>query len=43
VHEWHLLDLVSVSNSASRGVVRGSMYRIDGTLVASLMQEALIR
>ncbi len=33
VHEWHLLDLVSVSNSASRGVVRGSMHRIDGTLV----------
>jgi len=40
---WTLLDLVSVSNAASRGLVSGTMHAVDGTLVASLAQETLIR
>jgi acyl-CoA thioesterase-2 len=40
---WSLLDLVSVSNAASRGLVRGTMHDASGELTASLAQETLIR
>jgi acyl-CoA thioesterase-2 len=43
VHAWHLLDMVSVSNSGARSVVRASFHRQDGDLVASAAQEVLIR
>jgi acyl-CoA thioesterase-2 len=41
--EWHLFDMDSPSASGARGLNRGSIYRIDGTLVASCAQEGLIR
>jgi acyl-CoA thioesterase-2 len=40
---WVLLDLQSVSNSHQRGTVRGTVHAADGSLVASLGQDALIR
>jgi acyl-CoA thioesterase len=43
LREWHLVDLVSLSNSEGRSVVRASIHRRDGTLVASVAQEVLIR
>jgi acyl-CoA thioesterase-2 len=43
VDDWLLLELVSVSNAQSRGLVRGTVHSMDGVLVASVVQEALIR
>ena len=43
VDEWLYFDLHSVSNQNSRGLVRGTIHRQDGALVASMTQEALIR
>jgi acyl-CoA thioesterase-2 len=43
VDEWLLFDLDSPSAAAGRGLARGHVYREDGTLVASLAQEGLIR
>jgi acyl-CoA thioesterase-2 len=40
---WHLHDIDSPSASGARGFTRGSIYRDDGTLVASCVQEGLIR
>jgi acyl-CoA thioesterase-2 len=40
---WHLYDMDSPSASGARGFNRGSVYREDGTLVASCVQEGLIR
>jgi acyl-CoA thioesterase-2 len=41
--EWHLYDLHALSNSNARGLVRGVMHGRDGTLRASVVQEALVR
>ena len=41
--EWILFDVEPVSNSASRGLARGSMRTEDGTLIATITQEALLR
>lgn len=41
--EWLLYAQESPSSSGSRGFARGSLYRRDGTLVASVTQEGLIR
>ena len=41
--EWFLYDLHAISNAGSRGVARGTMHSIDGTLGVSLVQEALLR
>jgi acyl-CoA thioesterase-2 len=41
--EWLLYAVDSPSASAARGLVRGQFFREDGTLVASTMQEGLIR
>ncbi|MBI1251073.1 MAG: acyl-CoA thioesterase II [Alphaproteobacteria bacterium] len=41
--EWHLYDMDSPSASGARGFNRGAIYRQDGTLVASVAQEGLIR
>jgi acyl-CoA thioesterase-2 len=43
VDEWMYFDFHAVSNQNSRGLVRGTIHRLDGTLVASITQEALIR
>ncbi len=41
--EWLLYALDSPSASNSRGFSRGNVFRRDGTLVASVVQEGLIR
>jgi acyl-CoA thioesterase-2 len=41
--EWLLHVIDGPRASGSRGLVRGSVYKRDGTLVASTMQEGLIR
>ena len=41
--EWLLYDVESPSASNARGLVRGSFYSRDGQLVATVMQEGLIR
>jgi acyl-CoA thioesterase-2 len=43
VDEWLLYDLDSPSSAAARGYSRGEVYQVDGTLVASAMQECLMR
>ena len=42
-NDWVLFAQDSPSTSESRGLVRGEMFRRDGTLVASMAQEALMR
>lgn len=41
--DWHLYDQDSPSASGARGFNRGAIYTADGTLVASVAQEGLIR
>ncbi len=41
--QWHLFDQDSPSASGARGFNRGEVYLQDGTLVASVAQEGLIR
>jgi acyl-CoA thioesterase-2 len=41
--DWHLYVQDSPSASGARGFNRGAIYRRDGTLVASVAQEGLIR
>jgi len=43
VDEWLLYVVDSPSASGARGYTRGMIYRADGALVASTMQEGLIR
>jgi acyl-CoA thioesterase-2 len=43
VDEWLLFALESPNASGGRGLARGHVFREDGTLVASLAQEGLIR
>lgn len=43
VGEWHLYAQDSPSASGGRGLSRGALFRIDGTLVATVAQEGLIR
>jgi acyl-CoA thioesterase-2 len=40
---WHLYTQESASTSGGRGLVQGRMFRRDGTLVASMAQEGLMR
>jgi acyl-CoA thioesterase-2 len=42
-NDWHLYAQDSPSASGGRGFIRGSVYAADGTLVASVAQEGLIR
>ena len=42
-NNWHLYQQDSPSASGGRGFIRGSIYAEDGTLVASVAQEGLIR
>jgi acyl-CoA thioesterase-2 len=41
--QWHLYDQDSPSASGARGFNRGALYLEDGTLVASVAQEGLLR
>jgi acyl-CoA thioesterase-2 len=41
--KWLLYEIDSPSASNARGFTRGSIYQQDGTLVASVVQEGLIR
>ncbi|MBB4003807.1 MAG: acyl-CoA thioesterase II [Aurantimonas endophytica] len=41
--EWLLYSQDSPSSSGARGLTRGSLFALDGTLVASVAQEGLIR
>ena len=41
--EWLLYEIDSPSAHGARGLVHGRYYRADGTLVATTMQEGLIR
>ncbi len=41
--EWWLYDQEAPWTGASRGLARGSIYTRDGTLVASVVQEGLLR
>ena len=43
MEEWHLYSQDSPSSSGARGFTRGSIYSMDGQLVASVAQEGLIR
>ena len=43
VEEWLLFDTDSPTAQAGRGLSRGLIYAEDGTLVASVAQEALLR
>jgi acyl-CoA thioesterase-2 len=40
---WLLSDLHSLSVSGARGLARGVLHDLDGRLVASITQEALMR
>jgi acyl-CoA thioesterase-2 len=41
--EWFLYDQSSPSTGGGRGLAQGSIYTRDGVLVASVVQEGLIR
>jgi acyl-CoA thioesterase-2 len=41
--EWLLYDLEAVACGNARGLARGTIYTLDGTLAVSVTQEALIR
>lgn len=43
LHDWLLYTQDSPSTGGSRGLSRGSLYTMDGRLVASVAQEGLIR
>jgi acyl-CoA thioesterase-2 len=40
---WHLCDMDTPSSSGERGLSRSTVYARDGTLVATILQEAMIR
>jgi len=40
---WHRYEVSAVNNVSSRGLVVGGLYDEDGTLIASVSQEALLR
>ncbi|MDQ1425848.1 MAG: acyl-CoA thioesterase, partial [Acidimicrobiaceae bacterium] len=41
--EWLLYDQSTPSTSGARGLAHGSIFSRDGVLVASVVQEGLIR
>ncbi|MBI2969869.1 MAG: acyl-CoA thioesterase II [Gammaproteobacteria bacterium] len=43
IDEWLLCTYEAVSTSNGRGLARGSIFREDGTLIASTIQEGLMR
>lgn len=43
VDQWHLFSVDPITNYGARGLARGTFHREDGTLVASMAQECLLR
>jgi len=43
INDWLLYDMESPSASNSRGFAKGSIFKKDGTMVASVAQEGLMR
>ncbi len=43
LNEWLLYSVESTSASSARGFVRGEFYTRDGVLVASTVQEGVMR
>ncbi|GAA2160495.1 acyl-CoA thioesterase [Actinomadura napierensis] len=43
VDQWLLYSVEPVANHGARGLARGTLHTADGTLVASIAQEALLR
>lgn len=43
VDEWVLYSCEAIATSNARGLAKGSMYNKDGTLIASTIQEGLLR
>ena len=43
VDDWLLYDMEAISTSGSRGLVRGRIFDGRGALVASTIQEGLMR
>jgi acyl-CoA thioesterase-2 len=43
VDDWLLFSVDPLTNFGARGLARGSFQRLDGTLVASFVQECLLR
>src|SRR3712207_5553905 len=41
--EWLLFDVPPLTNAGARGLARGTMHTVDGVLVSSIVQEALLR
>ena len=41
--DWLLFDVKPLTNAGARGLARGTMHDRDGVLVASIVQEALLR
>lgn len=40
---WHFYDMISAATAGGRGLNRGALYTADGALIASIIQEGLIR
>ena len=40
--DWHLCDLDTPSSAGGRGLSRSTVYAANGTLIATVMQEAMI-
>ena len=43
INQWLLYAIDSPSTSAGRGYTRGNIFSEDGTLIASTVQEGLMR
>ena len=43
INDWLLYDVESPSASNARGFSRGSIFNVDGTMIASVTQEGLVR
>ena len=43
INDWLLYDVESPSASNSRGFSRGNIFNVDGTMIASVTQEGLVR
>ncbi len=43
VNEWHVYQMESPNSASARGYIRGTLFTTEGRLVASTMQEGLMR
>ena len=41
--DWMLFSAVSPSSSGARGLATGNIFKRDGTLIATVAQEGLLR